>query len=492
MKKPTLKYPLPDYVRQKFLSMLGDQSNNAGCWNWPKCSPQGYPYMCFDGKSYSAAEVSFLLHIGPIPLGLKAVRKCRNHGCVRPDHLEAGHPNATTEENIHQSFSRKAIRGTSIDKGFTTTTLTLGDIKDVSSLAHKLKSKKCPLSAYIFDRFSEDGQRVMCENQGNDMYSLCTLRRTLVLELNEIIRGELINDCDRFVGIKLRDATLNLLRGNLPITDLGTLNRRLLEDAFVEEISRECFDKPCLEWNGTQSKAGYGVFRYHGPRSVASRVAWALATGDDVPKDLKVLHHCDNPACIEITHLFLGTTQDNILDRKLKGRTAKGAAHGTNTKPESVRRGEQHGNSVLTEDEAILIRRTYDAYPGVKGVISGLTRYLNKKPYAVWCVAKRKTWNHLLDTEKPEIKPLPLEAILNFPKNYAKGERHYGCKLSDLQVREIRLLAAQSKGMQGMTAALATRFSVSRRLIRGIIHRQKRSEVPDNFHELGLLEPLFP
>ncbi len=174
---------------------------------------------------------------GPIPPGLKVIRTCGHPDCVAPDHLVPGKPNETTVENIHQMFFRKTVRGTTIQKDFTTTTLTLGDIRIVSSLAQKLKSSECRLSAYLFSRFSEAGKRVISENSGSDVYSLCNLRRTLVLELNAVIRGESIYDCDRFVGIKLRDSTVSLLCGNLPPAEFGRLNRRLLEDAFPEEIS---------------------------------------------------------------------------------------------------------------------------------------------------------------------------------------------------------------------------------------------------------------
>jgi len=45
---------------------------------------------------------------------------------------------------------------------------------------------------------------------------------------------------------------------------------------------------------------------------------------EEIPRGMGVLHRCDNPACVNPKHLFIGTQQDNLLDMKLKGRNAKG------------------------------------------------------------------------------------------------------------------------------------------------------------------------
>ncbi len=63
-----------------------------------------------------------------------------------------------------------------------------------------------------------------------------------------------------------------------------------------------------------------------------------------LPEGKQACHRCDNPLCVNPGHMFSGTIADNMHDRGLKGRTA---------------RGEKHGNTKLTRELAGEIRRAY-------------------------------------------------------------------------------------------------------------------------------------
>lgn len=78
-------------------------------------------------------------------------------------------------------------------------------------------------------------------------------------------------------------------------------------------------DAGCHEWTAGRKGAGYGAVRYEGRDLYAHRLAWELANGP-VPRGRWVLHSCDNPACTNPDHLFLGTRADNVSDMMFKDR----------------------------------------------------------------------------------------------------------------------------------------------------------------------------
>jgi hypothetical protein len=148
----------------------------------------------------------------------------------------------------------------------------------------------------------------------------------------------------------------------------------------------------CWEWTGPRNRNGYGKFTLGGGRRRrAHRYAWTLHYGpiprarvvDGKPEPVRVLHRCDNRACVNPAHLFLGTPADNVADCGRKGRrSCRGLP------------GEHNPNARLTEAQVRYARARYR--PGVPGhTYTDIARELGMSRYAIKQAVRGETWKHL-------------------------------------------------------------------------------------------------
>lgn len=88
-----------------------------------------------------------------------------------------------------------------------------------------------------------------------------------------------------------------------------------------EKITQNSIVNPngCIEWQGKLNKKGYGRISFKERRLPIHRASWIVHKGE-IPNDLWVLHHCDNPKCVNIDHLYLGTPKDNVRDMDERNR----------------------------------------------------------------------------------------------------------------------------------------------------------------------------
>ena len=139
----------------------------------------------------------------------------------------------------------------------------------------------------------------------------------------------------------------------------------------------------CREWTGGKSSKGYGRLKYRGTILIASRAVWEIERGP-IPPDIVVMHKCDNPSCIEIEHLSIGTKQDNNRDMVQKGRQSVGI---------------QNGQSRLTPWRVRVLRR---AYRSGEWSYERIAKKVGLSFGTVWSAVTGRTWQHVPDHLKDQ------------------------------------------------------------------------------------------
>jgi hypothetical protein len=85
----------------------------------------------------------------------------------------------------------------------------------------------------------------------------------------------------------------------------------------------------CWEWMGCrlEKRGGHGHCWFQGKAQYVHRLAHRAWRGE-IPDNLRVLHKCDNPPCLNPEHLYLGTPADNVRDMIERGRHSHYSAPG--------------------------------------------------------------------------------------------------------------------------------------------------------------------
>lgn len=152
-------------------------------------------------------------------------------------------------------------------------------------------------------------------------------------------------------------------------------------EAFESQIIKDDISG-CWLWRGANSQ-NYGVISINSKKIRANRFSYEHYYGTFDNK-LIVCHHCDNPACVNPIHLFLGSQSDNMKDCFKKGRHPVFL---------SMNRpcGEDSGPSKLKEKEVI------DILNKIKNGFSDafIGKQYNVHRGTILAIRKRKTWRHV-------------------------------------------------------------------------------------------------
>ena len=149
---------------------------------------------------------------------------------------------------------------------------------------------------------------------------------------------------------------------------------------LLEKFTRKGGPDDCWQWTGKLDRRGYGrviVWRKGNRQDwIAHRLSWANTFGH--PGKDWVLHRCDNPGCVNPSHLFLGNAQTNVDDMYAKGRNVHLV-------------GSQIPVSKLKEADIPEIFRM--RHEGM--LLADIAAKFNVRAQTIDSALKRRTWRHV-------------------------------------------------------------------------------------------------
>lgn len=154
---------------------------------------------------------------------------------------------------------------------------------------------------------------------------------------------------------------------------------------YLGKVDQSAGPDACWPWTGATDQDGYGIFwdgtyRESGAGHYVRVTRWTYEQFvAPIPDGRQLLHSCDNPPCVNIAHLSVGTCADNHAERETRGRGVR-------------QHGEAHPGSKLTASDVRAIRRDY-----AQGALSmvALGRLYGVSAPLIHKIVHRKTWAHI-------------------------------------------------------------------------------------------------
>lgn len=157
-------------------------------------------------------------------------------------------------------------------------------------------------------------------------------------------------------------------------------NSEAVQRRFWQKIQVGSDPDDCWIWKGTLTPQGYGILvSIVGPHQVgllAHRISYYIKHRE-LSNDIFVCHHCDNPLCVNPTHLFLGDQQKNMSDKVEKMRQAF---------------LEKHGRHILTCEQVQQIRVLHHFLGTPRETLATLYRVASS---TIFSIVEGTNWKHL-------------------------------------------------------------------------------------------------
>ena len=178
-------------------------------------------------------------------------------------------------------------------------------------------------------------------------------------------------DCGKRRAYTRKDHLDKAIRNNAKCGKCSHIQYPNLEERFWLGVEKT---DGCWNWVKGKFSTGYGQMKIKGNPTYTHRLSWELHRGP-IPEGMCVCHHCDNPACVNPDHLFIGTDLDNMRDRNRKGRA-------------NMAYGETAGMSKLTDTDVIAIRQS-----SLNNTETA--KIFNVDPSNISRIRSRERWRHL-------------------------------------------------------------------------------------------------
>ena len=211
----------------------------------------------------------------------------------------------------------------------------------------------------------------------------------------------------------------------------------------------------CWEWTGSKNKWGYGKFYRDRKTIPAHRAAYEIAFGP-IPDGLWIRHKCDNPSCVNPSHLESGTPTDNNRDTVTRGRR-------------NDARGQDAGHTKLTDSQVLSIRSD-------TRTVYGLAEENSVSPSTISRVINGRGWAHVGGPTgsrrnklgRDEVRAMRWIREVTYAPYYVLGAK-YG--VSPSQACNICMgvsrpefggpIAVSSRGRQGARVVRSSKLTVS-------------------------------